>query len=682
MRGSGMPGRLVSLLNLALLGRDGLALHASAVELDGTGIAACGWSGSGKTEAMLGLMDLGARFVGDEWTYLLDGRLVGLPESIRIQDWHAAQLPWLRARIGRTAAWRMRAAAGAQRGGRWLERTPRSIPGVRAVGRGARRSASRRHVDVPVQVLFDAPQRAVSAALERIVLLETTTAPAIRVEAVDPAVVSARLALAHVHHRRELMGWYWQSALRLPRAAQRAPRRYRSGRAHPLDERPRGPDRHPRRASPRGRHRGPRPGHRRRDPMSVVDAVAGDRARTEQTDTADPGVRALRARRIDWRLVLPDATPGRVLWLGEADAAALAALVEAGWSEALGATVDGADLVVVGAATSDQLATAIRAVTPGGSVYAVVAAPWRRLGRRPRPLSAARVRRRLAAAGLTGIRLHAHLPGADRRSAIVPLDEPAALHLLLRHRGGLSASGPALAAAEAARRRGWLGRCLPSVSVVARRPLAMPAATGTGSTSAPVADRDAVASWLDAVLPAEADGRPAPLLLTPSFRASRHVVALVPDAGGRRVATVAKIARIADSGTVTDRETAVLQALLGLPRRCATQRRWPSPRVGRGASRRWSRAAWTARPWTRPPSVAIPRRPLELVLPWLAALVTETHPADVAAERIARLIDVRSTGSRPRSRRPTRNGTGSSAPGASRPACAGNGCRSLSNTVM
>jgi hypothetical protein len=213
-RGSGVPGRLVSMLNLAMLGGRGIALHASAVELDGLGIAACGWSGSGKTEAMLGLMHLGGRFVGDEWTYLQDGRLVGLPERVRIQDWHAAQLPWLRGQVSRGATWRMGAAATAQRGGSWLGRAP--IPGVRSVARGAQRVGGRRHVDLPVAALFDAPRRAASTALDRLVLLEPSTAPGIRAEPIDPLLVARRLALAHVHHRRELLGWYWQARFAFP----------------------------------------------------------------------------------------------------------------------------------------------------------------------------------------------------------------------------------------------------------------------------------------------------------------------------------------------------------------------------------------------------------------------------------------------------------------------------------
>jgi len=217
IRGSGVPGRLVSLLNLAMLGRpDRIALHASAVDLDGLGIAACGWSGSGKTEAMLGLMEQGARFVGDEWTYRLDGRLVGLPERVRIQDWHAQQSAWLQTRIGRGAAVRMGAAAAAERSGRWLGRAAPGVPVVRSLAGTARRFGTLRHVDLPVADLFEPARRAPSVGLDRLVLLETSTTAGIRVEPIDPSVVAARLALAHVHHRRELLGWYWQARFAYP----------------------------------------------------------------------------------------------------------------------------------------------------------------------------------------------------------------------------------------------------------------------------------------------------------------------------------------------------------------------------------------------------------------------------------------------------------------------------------
>jgi hypothetical protein len=205
-------------LNLAIVGRGAVALHGSAVVHEGLGLAACGWSGSGKTEALLGFVGLGARYVGDEWLHTsVDGRIVGLPEPVRIQDWHAQQLPWLRDRLGRGDLLRMAAARIGERSGRYLAQAGRRLPGARALqGAAARLGGARRHVDVAPEVLFGADAMEPSASLDRLFLLETSTEPGIRVEPIDPAVMAARMALAHLHHRRELLALYWQSRFAFP----------------------------------------------------------------------------------------------------------------------------------------------------------------------------------------------------------------------------------------------------------------------------------------------------------------------------------------------------------------------------------------------------------------------------------------------------------------------------------
>ena len=70
---------------------------------EGVGVVTTGWSKGGKTEAVLAFVARGARFVGDEWVYVEhDGATVhGIPEPLRLWDWHLRQLPDLRARIGR-----------------------------------------------------------------------------------------------------------------------------------------------------------------------------------------------------------------------------------------------------------------------------------------------------------------------------------------------------------------------------------------------------------------------------------------------------------------------------------------------------------------------------------------------------------------------------------------------------
>jgi aminoglycoside phosphotransferase (APT) family kinase protein len=361
---------------------------------------------------------------------------------------------------------------------------------------------------------------------------------------------------------------------------------------------------------------------------------AGDRA-AHASASPDPSDRAVRARRIDWRFVLADVTPGRVAWFGPADDAVTAALAEAGWQpdDAADRRPGTADLAVVTVATPDVLAAAVRAVGPGGSVYVRIDPPHRRLdrSRRGRSLAPASVRRRLATAGLTGIRVHAHVPHETRRSAIVPLDESAALRLFLVHRGGLIAGRPALAVAEGLRRSGWLARLAPAVSVVGRRPAGP-------SDGGPDRDRDAISTHLAAALPATDVPRAAPLLLTPSFRASRHVVALVPAADGRRVASVAKVSRVADSGVVTEREAAVLRALEGAdpmvrdtaPVCLSVSRPWGLPTLVESGMAGVPLDPATVR---RDPGGA-----LDLVLPWLGALVPSSADCPPAGERLERLL--------------------------------------------
>jgi hypothetical protein len=77
------------------LKKDCIALHASAFAYKDKGILVTGWSKGGKTEALMGFVNQGARYVGDEWVILTkDGqRMYGIPEPITLWDWQIKQLP-------------------------------------------------------------------------------------------------------------------------------------------------------------------------------------------------------------------------------------------------------------------------------------------------------------------------------------------------------------------------------------------------------------------------------------------------------------------------------------------------------------------------------------------------------------------------------------------------------------
>jgi hypothetical protein len=94
---------LLAILNLTLLKKDCVPLHASAFEYNGLGVVVTGWSKGGKTETLLSFAAHGARYIGDEWIVLRgDGRkMYGIPEIIRLWDWHIENLPHVRRQVKR-----------------------------------------------------------------------------------------------------------------------------------------------------------------------------------------------------------------------------------------------------------------------------------------------------------------------------------------------------------------------------------------------------------------------------------------------------------------------------------------------------------------------------------------------------------------------------------------------------
>lgn len=89
---------LTAILNLTALKKDQVPLHASAFLYNGMGILVTGWAKGGKTEALLAFALYGGEYVGDEWIWLsADGtRMYGVPERIRLWDWHLDYLPELK----------------------------------------------------------------------------------------------------------------------------------------------------------------------------------------------------------------------------------------------------------------------------------------------------------------------------------------------------------------------------------------------------------------------------------------------------------------------------------------------------------------------------------------------------------------------------------------------------------
>jgi hypothetical protein len=89
---------LIAIINLTLLSKGALALHACAFLHKDKGVLVTGWSKGGKTEALLSFAKAGAEYVGDEWVIMSPGGgdMYGIPEPIRIWQWHLKEYPALR----------------------------------------------------------------------------------------------------------------------------------------------------------------------------------------------------------------------------------------------------------------------------------------------------------------------------------------------------------------------------------------------------------------------------------------------------------------------------------------------------------------------------------------------------------------------------------------------------------
>ncbi|MEX1171239.1 MAG: hypothetical protein WEG56_01385 [Chloroflexota bacterium] len=207
---------LIAILNLTVLGNGALPLHAAAFELDGVGVLVTGWSKGGKTELLMGAAGAGARYIGDEWVYLTtDGMMYGIPEPIRLWDWHLAQLPEVRRRLGIGERSKLRGIRALTRLDGWLpERLGRAGP-FRLVRRAMPVVEGQAHVDVAPERLFG-DLGDLSGRLDRILLVVSAAGAGVTVEATDPTDVARRMVASLLYERSDLATLLAQARFAFP----------------------------------------------------------------------------------------------------------------------------------------------------------------------------------------------------------------------------------------------------------------------------------------------------------------------------------------------------------------------------------------------------------------------------------------------------------------------------------
>jgi hypothetical protein len=213
---SGAPAvpLLIPILNLVALARGVVAMHAAAFTYHGSGVLVTGWAKGGKTEALLAFMAQGAEYVGDEWVYVsADGsELFGIPEPIRIWDWHLDDLPAYRQRLPLGARARMRSARAGASASRTLADGVRRARPLRRVTPLIEGRAS---IQVPPERLFGARQ-ALRSSFDRLFLVCSHERPDVSIAPVDPLEVARRMVFSLQFERLDLLEHYMKFRFAFP----------------------------------------------------------------------------------------------------------------------------------------------------------------------------------------------------------------------------------------------------------------------------------------------------------------------------------------------------------------------------------------------------------------------------------------------------------------------------------
>jgi len=216
--GFGSVPLLIPILNLTMLVQGLVPIHGSAFTFEGVGALVTGWAKGGKTEVLLGFMDRGAQYIGDEWVYVdAEGkRLYGIPEPIRIWDWHLDDLARYRRLIGngtRARMWLTRRAAHSRR--TLPDRLARTDAGQlvdRAIALVERQSSVR----VAPERLFGHGSCTLEGPLDKVFFVVSHESPAVTVEPLDPDEVARRMIFSHQFERFDLIAAYLQSRFAFP----------------------------------------------------------------------------------------------------------------------------------------------------------------------------------------------------------------------------------------------------------------------------------------------------------------------------------------------------------------------------------------------------------------------------------------------------------------------------------
>lgn len=211
-RGLAAVPELIAIVNQTALAKGLLPLHASAFNYEGVGVLATGWAKGGKTETLLAFMANGADYVGDEWVYLDAGgkRMLGIPEPIRIWDWHLDHLPNYRAKLSTKKRLVLGLLNVLAKGMSWLagSATGQASALKKFLIRALPLIRKQLYVNWAPEEIFGKSSVTLAGIPDRIIFVASHESDEITVEPIDSAEVARRMIFSLQDERDDLVAYY------------------------------------------------------------------------------------------------------------------------------------------------------------------------------------------------------------------------------------------------------------------------------------------------------------------------------------------------------------------------------------------------------------------------------------------------------------------------------------------
>ena len=209
---------LVAIINLTALRKGVLPLHATAFNYGGHGVLVTGWSKGGKTETLLSFMAEGALYIGDEWVYLTPaGEMFGIPEPIRVWDWHLREMPQFWKRVSRgdrarlralrllagSASWLSSAMCGRGRGGRALQSTSEILK-------------RQQYVHLPPRSTFGEDSTVTAGKVDTVIWVGNHSSPEVTVSQINAHEIADRMIFSLLEEQTPLRSCYYKFRFAFP----------------------------------------------------------------------------------------------------------------------------------------------------------------------------------------------------------------------------------------------------------------------------------------------------------------------------------------------------------------------------------------------------------------------------------------------------------------------------------